>query len=259
MTKTAILAEITAFYTDVGTPTLIDTVGNSNYYIINVFETGLSAKNKKPTGSRKNIHFYVYKEGVGGQEAAYYDRDELSNDSNTDITGDNSLYAINKIYVSTVMRSRVQAAVAKAAQDVLNEAMPSSNMTADASSGQKNITVASGGSFYVGKIIVVSDTGHSESATIASIDSNVLTMTNNLTNSYTISNSGKVTFSDNKERAKWAGNAMIDPDNYTLAMTNFVALNPTVEAAGGQATDNDIQYVVNSYITKLAVALGFNL
>jgi hypothetical protein len=258
MTKIQLLAEIAAFYTDVGTASQIDSLNNTNWYIITVFETGLSAKSKKPTGYRKNLHFYVYKEGTGS-EAAYYDREELSNSVNSDITGDSSLYSINKIYSSLIMRSRVQAAVAKAAQDVLNEAYPFSALSSNAATGQKNVIVGSGGSFYVGKQVVISDSLASETNTIASINSNTLTMTTNLAATYTTANSALVTFKDNKERQKWAGNALIAPDNYTLAMTNFVALNPSIQAVGGSCTDNDIQFVINSYVTKHAVALGYNL
>lgn len=258
MNKTQLLAEIAAFYTDVGSASLLDSLNNTNWYIITIFETGLSAKSKKPTGYRKNIHFYVYKEGTGS-EAAYYDREELTNSVNSDITGDSSLYSINKIYASLIMRSRVQAAVAKAAQDVLNEAPPFSAVSINAASGQKIVVVGSGGSFYVGRQVTISDSVASETNTIVAINGNNLIMTTNLIATYTTANSALVAFKDNKERQKWAGNALIAPDNYTLAMTNFVALNPSIQAVGGACTDNDIQFVVNSYVTKHAVALGYNL
>lgn len=79
-------------------------------------------------------------------------------------------------------------------------------------------------------------------------------MASNLTNSYTVGNGAKVTFKDNNERNQWAANAILSPDVYTLAMANFVALNSTIQVAGGEATDNDIQVVVNSNINRLAVA-----
>jgi len=56
------------------------------------------------------------------------------------------------------------------------------------------------------------------------------------------------------ERQQWAVNALLSPSAFTLSMTSLVSLNATIQAAGGLATDNDIQFVVNSYISKLAAA-----
>ncbi|MDD5649647.1 MAG: hypothetical protein PHF86_04405 [Candidatus Nanoarchaeia archaeon] len=258
MTKAELIAEVTAFYTVVGTarettssdasvPATIKT------YEILVYETGSSEKSKKPVLKSKIVNFIVHNEGEA-EEAAYYYDNELVNEVNTDITGDSSLLAINKIYISNEMRKRVQAAVAKTSQDILNEALTTSNLSSDASSGQKNVAVVSSTAFWVGKQVVISDTLTSETGTIAEISGNTLIMAANLTNSYTTANSAKVTFADNKERVQWAANAMLNPDTYTLAMTCFVALNPTIQANGGLATDNDIQFVVNSYVSKLSVA-----
>jgi len=260
MLKSEIIAEITAYYTVVGVPFLATSSDQHvpatihNYSMI-VYETGFSEKNKKPVLKSKYVNFIVYDEG-GGSEAAYYADDELVNEVNADVTGDNSLISINKIYSSEMIRRRVQAAVSKSAQDVLNEALTSSLLTENANSDQKNVVVASGSLFWVGKIVTISDTIASESATIASISDNTLTMEQNLVNSYMTANGAKVTFVDNKERQRWAINSIIDPDAYTLSMTNFVALNPTIQATGGLATDNDIQFIVNSYISKLALLIN---
>lgn len=258
MLKSEIIAEITAFYEVVGTPKETTSTDESipasiSSYEMLVYEIGNSEKSKKPVLSSKIINFVVYDEG-GASEAAYYYNNELINNVNTDITGNSSLLSINKIYTSNEIRKRIQAAVAKTSQDILNEDYLSSNLGSDASLGQKNIILISSAGFWVGKQVIISDSVASESATIYSISENTLTMTNNLTNSYTTGNSAKVTFSDNKERLQWAANAMLNPDIYTSAMTCFVALNPTIQSNGGLATDNDIQFVVNSYVSKLAVA-----
>jgi len=256
MTKVELLADLSNVYEVVGTPRLTQSSDDQipsaiNNYSVIVYETGYSEKNKKPVINTKYVDFVVHNEGEA-EEAAYYVNTEPENDTNTDITGTGALIEINKIYESSFMRKRVQAAVAKAAQDIFGEALPDSLLTVDASSDQKNVTVAAGYVFWVGKVVVISDSGNSEEATIASISSNTLTMSANLTNSYTVGNGAKVTFKDDVERQQWASNAMLSPDVYTLAMANFVALNPTILAAGGEATDNDIQYVVNSNVNKIA-------
>jgi hypothetical protein len=260
MTKAELIAEIETFYDYVGIP--FESRSTDQHvpafiktYSVIVFETGLSEKSKKPVLKNKYVSFVVYNENEV-DEAAYYSDEELKNDVNTDITGDNTLESINKIYISETIRGRVRAAVSKAAQDVLNESLTSSSLTSNADSAQKNVVVESGALFWVGKVVAISDSLNSEQCTIASIDSNTLTMAENLVNSYTTANSAKVTYVDNKERQRWAVNAVIDPDAYTLAMTNFVALNPTVQLAGGLATDNDIQFIINSFINKLAYCIN---
>ena len=256
LTKAQIISEITSFYDYVGTPFLVESSDSHlpstvNNYSVVVCETGNSEKSVKPVIQQKYINFCVYDEGGAG-ESAYYVGDEIKNDVDADITGDSSLYAINKMFTSEELRKRVQAAVAKSAQDIFNEANPNSLLTSGADASQKNVAVTLGSIFWPGKTVVISDSSNSEDAVIASINTNTLTMTNNLTNSYTVANGAKVTYKDNMERQQWASNAMLSPDVYTLAMTSFVSLNPTIQAAGGAATDNDIQYVVNSNITKLA-------
>lgn len=256
MTKNELLVDLATIYEVVGTPRLTQSSDEQvpasiNNYSVIVYETGYSEKNKKPVINTKYVDFVVHNEGEA-EEAAYYVSAEPENNTNKDITGTGTLIEINKIYESDFIRKRVQAAVAKAAQDIFGEALTSSLLTLDANSDQKNVAVAAGYLFWVGKVVVVSDSGNSEEATIASINSNTLIMSQNLTHSYTVGNGAKVTFKDNVEREQWAANAMLTPDVHTLEMANFVALNPTILAAGGEATDNDIQFVVNSNINKVA-------
>jgi hypothetical protein len=256
MLKSEIVAEITAFYTIVGTPrettssdTSIPTSIKS--YEMLVYETGTSEKSKKPVLSSKVVNFMVYNEGIAG-EAAYYINKELTNDVNTDITGNSSLLSINKIYTSTEIRKRVQASVAKSAQDILNEATPSSLLVSNADASQKNVVVTEGFIFWIGQIITLNDSLNSEDLTIAAINSNTLTFTQNLVHAYTVANGGKVSFKDNKERQQWAINALLNPDMHTLCMTSLVSLDPIIQAAGGLATDNQILAVISSYLNKVA-------
>lgn len=256
-TKAQLIAEIQSFYDYVGIPFMNQSSdehipSNIHNYSVVVYETGLSEKNKKPVLRSKYINFIVYEEGEVS-EAAYYADDELKNEIDLDITSAGTLSDIHKMYVSEPLRGRVQAAIAKAAQDVLNEAVPFSNIASSASSGQKNVIVVNSTGFWIGKVVLIYDNGNSEQNTIVSINSNTLVMSTDLINSYN-SETGVVRFLDNVERQQWAVNALLNPDAFTLSMTSLISLNSTIQSAGGLATDNDIQNVVNSYITKLAAA-----
>lgn len=191
MTKAQLIAEIKAQFTSVTDASIaVSQPEDGNlvtWYIVNLFETGFSEENKKPTASRRNIHFYVSKEGTI-EETAHYDRDELRNEVDRDITtGSASLSAIFKIYNSSSIKSRVTAAILQASLDILNEAPETVN---------------------------------------------------------------------HAKRLLWAGQALSDATVHTTIMTSFVALNATVQAAGGLATDNDLKYIVNSNIDNAVTILG---
>jgi hypothetical protein len=73
--------------------------------------------------------------------------------------------------------------------------------------------------------------------------------------SFDIINEGvEVAFHD--KRLLWAGKALSTPSIYTDIMTAFVALNSTIQAAGGLATDNDLKYIVYSNIDNAINILG---
>jgi len=66
-------------------------------------------------------------------------------------------------------------------------------LTGDAAAGQKNVTVAAGGTFTVGdNVQIYDDTPLDESNTVASIAGNVLTMQTNLANAYAVANNAYV-------------------------------------------------------------------
>lgn len=257
-TKAELIAEITSFYDYVGVAfshTSSDPHASSdltNYSII-VYETGLSLVNKKPVLRSKCVNFIVYHDGQV-DEAAYYSDDELTNDVNTDITNTGDLSGIHRMYVSEELRGRVQAAIAMAAQDVLNETMPSELLTSNASAGQNTVTVNSSNIFWIGKTVLLFDSLSSEELTIIGISGNNLIFNSNLVNSYTTAQTATARYLNNAERQQWAINSLINPDAFTLGLTSLVSLNPTVQASGGLATDNDIRFIVNSFINKLAVA-----
>jgi hypothetical protein len=165
------------------------------------------------------------------------------------------IYAIK---ANAAFKSRVAVAIAKAATDILVEAIPSSTMLYDAASAQKVISVNNRYAFWLGKIVVVSDGSNSEEATIASItagsgDTGNLTMVANLTHAYTVAAGGKVTFKDNAERIGWAKTSLRAAESNAEQMLWTVVQNPTIQTAGAEdATDSDIQFVVNSNINTFA-------
>lgn len=258
MTFNEIVAEITAFYDYVGTPFLStssdqhvpDTL--TNWSMI-VYETGLSEVNKKPVIRSKYVNFVVFNYGDAGEEA-YYADEEPTNTVNTDITGTGTLEDVHKVYISESIRGRVQAAVAFSAQDVLNESLPQDDLASNAASGQNVVVVTKGFMFWPGKVIIVKDNNNYEEATILNVVGNTLTLTQNLTNSYTTSADGIVSYLNDTERQQWAANALLNPDAYTLSMTSLVAMDPTVQAAGGLVSDAQIGIVVDSFINKIASA-----
>ncbi len=67
-----------------------------------------------------------------------------------------------------------------------------SDMASNANSGQKDITVKDGTLFANGETVVIKDSVSRETNTVASVAGNVVTMQNNLANTYTTANSGFV-------------------------------------------------------------------
>ncbi|MCX8126447.1 MAG: hypothetical protein N3E40_04860, partial [Dehalococcoidia bacterium] len=67
----------------------------------------------------------------------------------------------------------------------------STTLSSSASSGQKNVTVSSASGFEVGQTVLISDNTNSEIKVIDSINGNILTMTENLTNTYASGSSVK--------------------------------------------------------------------
>jgi hypothetical protein len=122
MTKQQLLTDLAATYKTVATPTLQETDGDLSWYLVNVLEVGTGA-NDKPLGLRKNVHFYVYKEGNVGSEEAYYMQEEPINGSNKPTTDTSAtLLNIARLHGSATLTSRVKAAVLVGAYDVCNEA-----------------------------------------------------------------------------------------------------------------------------------------
>jgi len=89
---------------------------------VEVVETGLSEKLKKPIATIKTVSYLVYKKGQVGLEQAFYDEDEPVNEMLKDVTLSGSSYlAIANLYNSQVLQDRLLAAVITQSQVVLEE------------------------------------------------------------------------------------------------------------------------------------------
>lgn len=55
------------------------------------------------------------------------------------------------------------------------------------------------------------------------------------------------------ERLVWAKASIKDPETVAEQMLWLVVQNPTIQTNGLSSSDNDIQFVVNSYVDFLAV------
>ena len=142
----------------------------------------------------------------------------------------------------------------KTADSIFTESIPLSLLTSNASSGQKEVNVTNVSLFVVGQEVLIADDDNNETNTITSITSNLLTMLNDLQYNYQTNADAYVSGTDNNDRRLWAAHALIDTDQYTIAMTAFVALDSTVQSNGNSVSDATIQTIVDNNVTKLATA-----
>lgn len=260
MTKSELISEIESFYTIIGTPIKITSSDEHipkqiNHYSILVYETGLSEKNKKPVLNSKYINFIVLNEN-NTNESAYYANDELENNTNTDFTGNDSLTSISKIYESTQLRKRIRSAIMKAANNIFNEEPPSSPITSNTnkSKNKKTLNVTDSSKFAINQTITISDDNANETNTITNIFSNTLTLLNDLQHDFLTTSNAYISSNNNNDRRLWAANALLNPEKYTLAMTTFAVLDPTVQSHGNSIPDTSLQTIINNNISKLASA-----
>lgn len=69
-----------------------------------------------------------------------------------------------------------------------------SDLASNAASGQKTVVVLDGTEFRIGEDVTIADDNNSEANRISVISGNTLTMTNNLSNSYTTADNGYVSY-----------------------------------------------------------------
>ena len=123
-TKAQLLADLASMYVGVGTPQITpgDPTNGVSKYIVNVVEFGLSQGTLKPTAYRKNVTFYVYNEGVSGQEQAGYELVDPTNTANGNVAFSSSSYQnIANLFNSPVMQQRTLAAIITQCSAVFQE------------------------------------------------------------------------------------------------------------------------------------------
>ncbi|MBT7553161.1 DUF2341 domain-containing protein, partial [bacterium] len=113
-----------------------------------------------------------------------------------------------------------------------------SDLTVNASSGQKNVVVTSSNFFSAGETVVIKDGSNQETATISSISTNTLIMQDDLANSYTT-----------------AANAFVKNTTDSTNLSNFPVLidlsSDTGLAADAQDDGDDIAFTFSDEVTQL--------
>lgn len=258
MTKNELIAEMSAFYAVVGTP--FQTQSSDEHvpssiktYSVLIYEQGNSEKSKKPVICSRYIDFVVCNEGEAG-ETAYYVKEEIKNCVNCDITGDDSLISISKIFSSCEIQKRIRSAIFLATQNIFNESIPSSLLTENGVISTNTVTVVDSSKFTIGQTIKIIDDSSTQTTTVSNIATNTITLVDNLSADFLTTENARVTCLDNNDRRSWASNALLNIEQYTLAMSSFVTTNSTVQANGNAVTDIVLQGIVDSNITKLASA-----
>ena len=165
-----------------------------------------------------------------------------------------ALIDIWNLYHSDNIRGRTFAQVSMSAKNVINESLITINLASNANSGQAIVTLVQYGglSFRIGKVCVISDTGHSEDVTILSIAGDVITLSANLVNSYTTANGAKLTYKNNVERLAWANSVRLDTEYWANIMMWDVINTANVQSLGEACADNDIMVAITSSINDYA-------
>lgn len=181
MKEAELLTDISTVFAAVATPVVVEEKDTTGVTVmsVDVFDAGLSEAGKKPTGLRKTVRYYVLDRGKANEAAFYMQAEPITQADNDVSAKDTSLLSIYRVYASSVLRQKVQAAMVKAAFNIMNEA---------------------------------------------------------------------ISVEDHDKRLSWAGLVLAGNALVLNVMMAFVSQNATVQAAGGQATDNDIEWIVSSSI-----------
>jgi hypothetical protein len=118
MTKAELLADLAAKSKEILNTEVVETVGNVNRYISNVFTMGFDS-NGAPIAQKRNVNWYVYDEGGAGEAAGYGDR-EFVNPEDKNPTG-SDLLDVYGIWRNADLRNRVAAVLCNQVRAVLAE------------------------------------------------------------------------------------------------------------------------------------------
>jgi hypothetical protein len=248
-TKAQLLADIASMYIGVGTPINPGNEGPVNgvtKYIVNVNEYGSSENNRKPTGYRKNLTFYVYNEGLG-DEKAWYEITEPVNNSNGNVAISTSSYeAIAKLYKSSVLQDRVLAAIITQCSVVFMENTTSST-SLTIGTGSQSLTIATGKTYYTSQQMTLTNGANSMTGQITSYNTSTGALVVNVTSvvgSGTFS-SWTVTLTNHAQRMKMITSANQNLPLLVMTMMSAIALNATVQSQGTAVADSVLQSIVS--------------
>jgi hypothetical protein len=259
-TKTQLLADIASMYIGVGTPVNPGSEGSVNgvtKYIVNVNEYGSSENNRKPTGYRKNLTFYVYNEGLG-DEKAWYEISEPTNTSDGNVAIASSSYeAIAKLYNSKILQDRTLAAIITQCSIVFQEVSSSSTSLTIGISSQ-SLTVNTGKSYTTNQQMTLSNGTNSMGGTVTSYNSTTGALVVNVT---TIVGTGTftswtVTPTNHTKRMNLVSSANANMPHIIMSMMSAIAINTIVQTQGTAVTDATLQAIVagswDSYASLVA-------
>lgn len=111
MNKSELIADLTSKVKEVLNTKCLETFGDVKLYQSNVFTSGQDS-NGQPISQKRNVNFYVYKEGQGEDEEAGYKDSDFTNPEDKNPTG-STLNIINGIYRNNALRNRVIGVICK--------------------------------------------------------------------------------------------------------------------------------------------------
>lgn len=118
MNKAELLQDIKSKGAQILSTDLVESIGDINSYIVNVFSAGEDV-DAGDIAQKRNIYFYVNNEGKEG-EAAYYQNNTWFNPEKKNAIG-STLANIAGIYSNSSLRERTKGAMIKASFDIINE------------------------------------------------------------------------------------------------------------------------------------------
>ncbi|MBF0553718.1 MAG: hypothetical protein HQK96_04090 [Nitrospirae bacterium] len=252
MTEAQLLADLASIYLSVSPNPMVCKVQddkNITQMSVEVLESGLSEKDKKPIANNKPVLYFVYKRGQGGLEQAFYSGDQPYNTALKDVTISASSYlAIANLYNSVVLQNRVLSAVMLQCSVVFQESTTSvTSLTIG--TGSQSLTVGTGQSYYVGQQLTISNGANSMIGNVTSYNSTTGALVVNITS---VTGSGtlaswNVVPTNHANRMKLINKANLTAASFRDVVMSFmcaIALNATVQAAGTAVADSVLQSIV---------------
>jgi hypothetical protein len=252
-TEAQLLADLATVYFAVdATPTVLQAADSKNvtWLQVNVLEIGLSEKDKKPIGYRKNVLYYVYNRGIGG-EAAYYTYDQPINTSAKDVTISVSNYQnIAALHDSDVLQQRTLTAILMSCNSIFQETVTSTT-SLTIGTGSQSLTVTTGtpaGSvqFYIGQQLIISNSTNTMTGNVTSYNSGTGALVVNVATT-----AGSGTFTSwtvvptyHATRMKLVSLVNTNLTNVVMQFMAAIALNATVQSQGTAVTDSTIQTII---------------